>query len=242
MIKNNDSSLILENISKNFGEQKILKNINLKLGENHTPYQVSICGPSGSGKSSLLYLIGGLETSSEGRILAYQNQLCKLSEEELAIYRNRVVGFVFQFHHLLPTLSGLENIYLPYHIGNHLNKAASMSFKDLQEWVQFLGQQLNILKVWNKLPSQLSGGEQQRINFIRALSLKPRLLLCDEPTGNLDTHHSEIVTEMLLKYTSELKMDLILVTHDTLLAEKFKHRLYMRDGVIEKNIYQQLSL
>lgn len=187
--------------------------------------QYAVMGASGSGKSTLLYLIGGLDRADEGKVIVDGKDLGTLNDEALANYRGTDVGFVFQFHFLLNSLSCLDNVLLPA-------KIAGKSLKPVREHVQSLADKLGVSNLLEKYPYQLSGGEQQRINIIRALSLRPKLLLCDEPTGNLDSRNTEIVVDLISKLASEQNSTLVVVTHDQNVAARFVHQVRMRDGQI----------
>jgi ABC-type lipoprotein export system ATPase subunit len=187
-----------------------------------------IRGASGSGKSTLLYLLGGLDRPSEGRIIVNQKDLGLLSDEELALYRNRYIGFVFQFHFLLPSMNCLDNLLLPSRLAGFSKEEAA----GVKERVLLLVDTLGVKHCLEKFPYELSGGEQQRINIIRALSLKPKLLLCDEPTGNLDSENSIKVIHLLRLLSKEFKATLIIVSHDLAIAENFKNQILMKDGMI----------
>ncbi len=210
----------VKEVKKVFGDFIALNGLSLSLEEGE---QYAILGASGSGKSTLLYLIGGLDKSDGGSLTVDGNHLNKLSDEKLARYRNEYVGFVFQFHFLLPSMNCLKNILLPAEIGGHKIKAVK---KRALEIASHLG----VTHCLNKYPFQLSGGEQQRINIIRALSLKPKLLLCDEPTGNLDSVNSNKVTDLLKDLAKEFKSTLAVVTHDSLVADAFENQFVIRDG------------
>lgn len=210
------------NVLKNFGRTNILKGINLELEAGQ---QCSIVGASGSGKSSLLYLLGGLDQVSGGSIHIAGHELSKLNDEQLAKFRNENIGFVFQFHFLLPTMSCLQNIMLPSTIRA---KGADGVKNRVLEFAKILG----VEKLLNRYPYELSGGEQQRVNLIRALSLKPSLLLCDEPTGNLDSGNSKLVADFLLEYSLKEKTTLIVVTHDNSIASRFERKIKIEDGLI----------
>ncbi len=212
----------ISKLSKNYGPSLAINGIDLEFFENE---QYSIKGASGSGKSTLLYLLGGLDRPSSGEIIVNQKNLNALDDEELAQYRNRFVGFVFQFHFLLSSMSALENIYLPARLSGLFNAEIEKRVKDLAKY-------LTVDHLLHKFPHQLSGGEQQRINIIRALSLRPKLLLCDEPTGNLDSQNSAKVIELLKQLSREFQSTLIVVTHDESIASTFNRRLQMRDGKI----------
>jgi lipoprotein-releasing system ATP-binding protein len=181
------SFITLEQVEKSFAQTKVLRGLNFTINEREL---VAIRGASGSGKSTLLYLLGGLDKPSSGKVIIDGKNLSVMSDEDLAMFRNRTVGFVFQFHFLLPSMTCRENILLPGRIGNHdLIKVA----KDTEKLAEILGVGHCLIKY----PYEISGGEQQRINIIRALSLRPKILLCDEPTGNLDSKNSEKVATLL---------------------------------------------
>lgn len=210
----------VDKVFKKFGDQFALNGLSLDLEEGK---QYAILGASGSGKSTLLYLIGGLDKPSQGQIVVGGRELHKLSDEDLAFYRNQLVGFVFQFHFLLPSTNCLKNILLPAEIGGH-------DIGPVKKRVLELAEHLGVTHCLNKFPYQLSGGEQQRINIVRALSLKPKLLLCDEPTGNLDSENSEKVTLLLKKLASEFGSTLAVVTHDMAVANQFPKKFILKDG------------
>lgn len=214
--------LRLSGIEKEYGTTKVLRGIDLTLSQGE---RVAIRGASGSGKSTLLYLLGGLERPGKGLVEVKGKNLNQLTDEQLADYRNQMVGFVFQFHFLLPSLTAWGNILLPARIGGH--KVAEVEVR-----AKALAQRLGVAHCLEKWPHQLSGGEQQRINIIRALSLNPPLLLCDEPTGNLDSLNSGKVTELLLELAREQKSTLIVVTHDDKVASVFERKIVIEDGQI----------
>lgn len=209
-------------VTKNFGIVRALSGVSIDFQpKNHYVIQ----GASGSGKSTLLYLLGGLDRPSSGGISIGGSDLGLLNDEALAQYRNRFVGFVFQFHFLLPTMTCLDNILLPARIGG-------LESSKLKNKMTELAQHLEVVNCLKKYPFELSGGEQQRINIIRALSLKPKLLLCDEPTGNLDSHNGQRVTILLKNLATEFGSTLVVVTHDEKVASHFDHHVMMRDGTI----------
>ncbi|MCB9061193.1 MAG: ABC transporter ATP-binding protein [Halobacteriovoraceae bacterium] len=215
------SLIEVKNLVKTYGKSTALNNFSYNFEQGK---QYAIQGASGSGKSTLLYMIGGLEIPTAGNVYIEGKDLMKLNDSNLAQYRNRFVGFVFQFHYLLSTMKCIDNILLPSKIGSV--KGAS-SVKDL---VLSLARKLGVLDCLDKFPYELSGGEQQRINLIRAMSLRPRILLCDEPTGSLDSKNSQNVTELIKGVANELKATLIVVTHDNNVASKFDTRLMLSDG------------
>ncbi len=218
----------LENVKKFYKQSRALNGVSLTMDEGE---EYLIRGASGSGKSTLLYLLGGLDRPSEGRVIVNQKNLAELSDEELAVYRNRYVGFVFQFHFLLPSMNCLDNLLLPARLAGFSTKVT----QDVKSRVLALSETLNVSHCLTKFPFELSGGEQQRINIIRALSLKPKLLLCDEPTGNLDSENSQKVIQLLRSLAREFKATLVVVTHDPLIAESFSNQLLMRDGILVTN-------
>lgn len=210
----------VKNVSKKYGSQFALKDLSLELAAGN---QYAILGASGSGKSTLLYLLGGLDRADKGEIVIDGLPLSKLSDEKMADYRNNSVGFIFQFHFLLPSVNCMKNILLPAEIGGHKTGPIKKSSLELAE-------HLGITHCLNKFPYQLSGGEQQRVNIVRALSLKPKLLLCDEPTGNLDSENSNKVTLLLQKLAREFGSTLAVVTHDRSVSNKFENTFVLRDG------------
>jgi len=211
-----------KNVTKNFGDVCVLNNISLEIGDSS---QVVIQGASGSGKSTLLYLLGGLDTADSGTVKIADFELSTFNDEELAKFRNKNIGFIFQFHFLLPSMTCMQNVLLPAQIGGVLNKEVKIYVRDIAKMI-------GVEHCLNKYPYQLSGGEQQRVNIIRALSLKPKLLLCDEPTGNLDSKNSEIVISLLRKLSTEGGSSLVLVTHDNNIAAQFDSKITIEDGQI----------
>jgi lipoprotein-releasing system ATP-binding protein len=214
--------IVVNDVVKRFDQTCALNgtSLEMKAGGHY-----AIRGASGSGKSTLLYLLGGLDTPDSGEIEVFGNSLKSMSEQELAHFRNRQVGFVFQFHFLLPSMSSLDNIYLPA-------KIAGINLGSVREEIEALAERLGVIHCLKKFPYQLSGGEQQRINLIRALSLKPSLLLCDEPTGNLDSHNTSLVTSLLIELAEQFKATLVVVTHDDQVAQKLARSFWLRDGVV----------
>lgn len=212
----------LKNVSKSFGTTSVLRNLNFTIADQE---QVAIRGASGSGKSTLLYLLGGLDKPSSGEVVIAGKNLARGSEEELAKFRNSSVGFVFQFHFLLPSMNCEDNILLPSRIGGQ-------DPKRVKEDLKTLARDLGVEHCLKKFPFEISGGEQQRINIIRALSLRPKILLCDEPTGNLDSKNSEKVATLLKKLALEFGATLLVVTHDDKVASFFPRKIVIEDGQI----------
>ena len=216
------SVVLVKDVHKSYGETKVLSGVNLSINEGE---QLVIQGPSGSGKSTLLYLLGGLDQGDTGVVKINNKELSHLSDDDLAKFRNVEVGFVFQFHFLLPSMNCLENIYLPA-------KISQRDDDELKSWVLDLAEKLGVTHCLKKYPFEISGGEQQRVNIIRALSLRPRLLLCDEPTGNLDSNNSQLVMKLLKDLSKEVNSTLIVVTHDVKIADSFDRKITIEDGHI----------
>ena len=210
----------VRNVYKSFDQAQALQGVSLKLERSQ---QYVISGASGSGKSTLLYLLGGLDRPDKGEILIDGESLAKHSDEQLALYRNKDVGFVFQFHFLLPSMNCLKNILLPAEIAGKVESK-------LKSRVEALAEHLGITHCLKKFPYQLSGGEQQRVNIVRALSMRPKILLCDEPTGNLDSKNSQKVIKLLNSLANEFKATLVVVTHDLNIEGLFSNRFKMEDG------------
>jgi lipoprotein-releasing system ATP-binding protein len=216
--------LELKNISKSYGTQLILNNINLIVQPNQL---VSILGPSGSGKSTLLQIIGLLLKPDTGSIQLNDVVYADLKESALAAFRNTQLGFVFQFHNLLGEFTCAENIKLPLFIREQKISAEQENY--FQEIIHHLG----ITNLINKYPSQLSGGEQQRVSVARALINKPALLLADEPTGNLDNRNAESLYELFLQVKQTYGQQIIMVTHNEALTKQSDQVIYLNSGQIE---------
>jgi len=210
------------NIKKSFGNLEVLKGINffIKKGEI-----VSIVGASGAGKTTLLQIIGTLNKSYNGEILIDNIDVNKLKDKQLAKFRNQKIGFVFQFHHLLPEFTALENVCIPAYINGKSKKEAEKRAKEL----------LTYLKIDNRFqhkPSELSGGEQQRVAVARALMNQPAVILADEPSGNLDSENKKELHELFFDLRDKFNQTFIIVTHDKELATMSDRVLNIKDGVI----------
>lgn len=216
------SFLKVKDVYKDFGKTHVLRGVNLLVEKGE---QVALVGPSGSGKSTLLYLLGGLDRPAQGTIEVEGVELQSYSDSQLAHYRNSEVGFIFQFHFLLPSMNSLDNILLPCKIGKK-------NLKEVRTQAIKLAEVLGVSHCLKKFPFELSGGEQQRVNIIRALSLKPKLLLCDEPTGNLDSANSKKVMELLSELSRHFGITLIVVTHDLNIAQSLSRKITIEDGRI----------
>jgi lipoprotein-releasing system ATP-binding protein len=216
--------LELKNISKSYGTQLILDNISLQVKESE---MVSILGPSGSGKSTLLQIIGLLMKPDSGQIhlegVSYQD----LTEKDQATFRNKQLGFVFQFHNLLGEFSCEENIKFPLFI-----KCSALSASDEELFTKII-ETLGIKDILKKLPSQISGGEQQRVAVARALINRPTLLLADEPTGNLDNKNAETLYALFVELKAVWQQRIIMVTHNDKLTSHSDQVIYLNSGRIE---------
>ena len=199
----------------------VLKNINLTIKKKET---ISIVGESGSGKTSLIMLIGGLERATSGKIFFQENEITKLSEDEVSKIRKKNIGIIFQSFYLIPNYTAVENVALTL----ELNK-----LKNPEKEAKLLLERFGLKNRFNNLPSQLSGGEQQRVAIARAIAMKPELILADEPTGNLDTENSIMISKILFQYVKEEGSSLIMVTHDPKLANKAKRKVRIKDGKIK---------
>jgi lipoprotein-releasing system ATP-binding protein len=218
--------LKVDHISKEYstpaGPLKIVSDVSLELPEGSA---VSIMGPSGSGKSTLLYMIGALETPTSGTVTLDDQNPFLLDAKKLAAFRNQRIGFVFQDHCLLPQCSVIENVLTP--------TLVSSSNGSVTERARGLLTQVGLQERLAHHPAQLSGGEKQRVALARALIMKPRLLLCDEPTGNLDQRSAEVVAGMLLDIHRQANTILIVVTHSTDLAARFPQRFELKNQHLE---------
>lgn len=207
------------------GETKVeaVKDINLTISQGEF---VAIVGASGSGKSTLLHLIGGVDKPTSGKVYVDGTDIYNLSEKELAIFRRRKVGFIFQFYNLIPVLTAEENILLPIHLDN----------KRIDK--QYIDELINILDLQDRrahLPNELSGGQQQRVSIGRALAYNPSIILADEPTGNLDSKNSKEIVDLLKISVKKYNQTLILITHDLDIAAQADRIITIEDGRIVKN-------
>jgi len=201
----------------------VLSGIDLTVKSNEF---LSILGPSGAGKSTLLHILGGLDKNIQGEVLCGGVNIYNLSENERAIFRNRKIGFVFQFYHLLPELNVLENVFLPSLLKSWWNKKKAIdSAKTILDNLGLSG------RIQHR-PNQLSGGEQQRVAIARALINKPQILLCDEPTGNLDSDNGEKILNLLKQLNKKEGVTIILVTHDRDIAANADRVIHLKDGAL----------
>jgi lipoprotein-releasing system ATP-binding protein len=204
----------------------ILNNINLDIGRGE---RIAIVGPSGAGKTTLLHMLGGLDTPSQGSVLVSGKDIAKMNDRDRSRLRNRELGFVYQFHHLLAEFSALENAAMPLLIAGEKRSTAFARSTDLLERVG-LGHRLQ------HRPAQLSGGERQRVAIARALANSPACVLLDEPTGNLDGDTAEAVQGLLLELNRELQISLVIVTHDLRLAHRMDRILSLSDGQLSESV------
>ena len=221
-------SISVKNIIKEFGEppQRIIHGIDLMINDGEF---VSISGRSGSGKSTLLYLISTLDNPTSGSVEIDGKDVTQMNIREIHEFRNKHVGFIFQFHYLLEELTALENVLLP---ARNLNL-----HNEKQERALELLDRFGILNKANKLPGQMSGGEQQRVAIARAIIMKPKYLFADEPTGNLDSKNGETVMNILKELNEKSNMTLALVTHENEYAKMARREIYLVDGKIKKDYF-----
>ena len=209
-------------IKKRFGDLEVLKGVDLHVAKGEV---VSIVGASGAGKTTLLQILGTLEKADGGSLRMNGEEVTKLGSKALSAFRNKHIGFVFQFHHLLPEFTALENVMMPGLI-------AGRSMKDCAPRAEQLLERLNVLPRKEHKPNQLSGGEQQRVAVARALFNNPGVVLADEPSGNLDSAHARELHQLFFELRKELGQTFVIVTHNEELAAMADRRLVMKDGVI----------
>lgn len=214
--------LTATNITKSYGDLQILKGVNLSVDKGEI---VSIVGASGAGKSTLLHIIGTLDKQDKGEISINEIDVSSLSSKNLSNFRNVNIGFIFQFHHLLPEFTALENICIPAYIAK---KSKFETEKKALELLEILG----LMDRAHHKPSALSGGEQQRVAVARALINKPALILADEPSGNLDSQHAKELHQLFFDLRDKFNYTFIIVTHNEDLANMADRKITMRDGQI----------
>jgi len=218
------AAIKFNNVSLNYGNKndivEVLKSISFSIDSEEV---VSIVGPSGSGKTSIIMLASGLETASTGSIKINDHEIVGLKENELSEVRRKNIGIVFQSFYLIPNLTAIENVLLSLEANHQYNRE-----KDAEELLGEFGLSHRI----HHLPGELSGGEQQRVAIARALINKPKIILADEPTGNLDSANSESMIDLLFDYTKKSKTSLIMVTHDNSVAKRCDRIIEIRDGQI----------
>lgn len=215
--------IIGKHITKKYGQLDVLKGVDLHIRESEV---VSIVGSSGAGKTTLLTILGTLDKATSGEILFNNVNITSLSEKKLAAFRNQHIGFVFQFHHLLPEFTALENVCIPAFI----NKASK---KEAEQKALGLLDLLGLKHRAQHKPSELSGGEQQRVAVARALINDPKVIFADEPSGNLDSENAQNLHQLFFRLRDELKQTIVVVTHNEALANTTDRKLVMKDGLIQ---------
>lgn len=207
------------------GETKVdaLKNVSISINQGEF---VAVVGASGSGKSTLLHMLGGVDKPTSGKVVVDGEEIYKLNEKQLAVFRRRKVGFIFQFYNLIPVLTAEENITLPLLLDNK---------KVDKEYLEDLLGILGLKDRRNHLPSELSGGQQQRVSIGRALAYKPSIILADEPTGNLDSKNSKEIVDLLKLSVKKYHQTLIIITHDLNIASQSDRIISLEDGVVAKD-------
>lgn len=214
--------MILEakNIHKNYGDTKVLKGVDVQIQKGEI---VSIVGPSGSGKSTLLHILGTLDQPQEGAVSINGQRIDFSNDKALALFRNEQIGFVFQFHHLLPEFTALENVSVPAWIANKSRKVT-------QERALMLLERLGVAHRKDNKPGQMSGGEQQRVAVARALINQPAIIFADEPSGNLDVANAGSLHQLFFELRNEFHQTFLIVTHNDALAQMSDRVLRMKDG------------
>ncbi|VAW30360.1 Lipoprotein-releasing system ATP-binding protein LolD [hydrothermal vent metagenome] len=214
--------VVAENIHKSFGKVEVLKGIDLQVNEQEI---VSIAGASGAGKSTLLQILGTIEKPDNGRIIIDGVEVNRLKDKELSAFRNKKIGFVFQFHHLLPEFTALENICIPAFIAGKSRKDAETRANELLDFI-------HLNERAGHKPAELSGGEQQRVAVARALMNNPSVVFADEPSGNLDSAASEDLHRLFFDLRSDFGQTFVIVTHNKVLAAMADRQFFIKDGII----------
>lgn len=209
-------------LKKRYGNLEVVKGVNIDISESE---MVAIVGPSGAGKSTLLHMLSTLDTIDDGDVIFKGQSLRKLSTKDLNAIRNNTFGFIFQFHHLLPEFSAIENICIPAWIANKGKRESTLRAMELLDRMGLSGRA-------EHKPSELSGGEQQRVAIARALMNKPAIIFADEPTGNLDSANADQVNQLFVELKNEMKQTFVIVTHNDKLANLADRIIRMKDGII----------
>ena len=221
-----------KDITKAFGTQRVLKGLNFSANEGEI---LSIVGASGAGKTTLLQILGTILTPDSGEVIIDNTNVFHLSPKELSTFRNQQIGFVFQFHHLLPEFTALENVMMPALIGRYEHALSSAGTKptdkQIKEHAQQLLNELGLNGKENSRPAELSGGEQQRVAIARAMINSPKIIFADEPSGNLDSKTKQELHDLFFKTREKYNQTIIIVTHDVDLARRCDRSLELKDGV-----------
>ena len=212
----------VKNIFKSYGDLPVLKGVNMSVNKGEV---ISIVGASGAGKSTLMHIIGTLDQADKGQVIIDDKDLSGLRGKSLSDFRNKHIGFVFQFHQLLPEFTAIENVLMPAWIAGEKESTADQRAKDLLK-------RMGLLDRIHHKPSELSGGEQQRVAIARALINNPAIILADEPSGNLDSNNAQQLHQLFFELRNEMNQTFVIVTHNNELADMADRKLTIKDGII----------